>query len=209
MIVKVVAIGFLFVLVQSLRRLANPANGTTGSNEWADLGIQLLVAPVLFYIVVSWRWQWSHLIRSSSKPTGGNSVTSVFAGIGAGAVIGGILFLFLAAFVMWQHPYDFGHNATKTKAVSFLMPAVIVPVVEEVYFRAVLLASLCQSKLSAVWAVILNALFFAIVHHYSVAPFLFAVGLAAGWLFLRFGLVSSVVMHMVYNAMIVLYSNYV
>lgn len=183
--VRLVLVFTLFALLQSLRFF-------TSSDFWFDVAMQGVVAPLLFYFVIGWQlrsdaiWPQSPLAR--------------IQGFLTGIVTGGLFFLLLF-FTIPEKSSD-----VQITGLSILRMAFIVPVVEEIYFRLVLTGSLKQTGLSHAWAIFFSGLFFAFSHEYSVAPFLFPVGLAAGWLFLRFGVIASLSMHVVYNLAILLHA---
>lgn len=154
--------------------------------------MQAVVAPLLFYIVIGWHLKREH-IWPQSRFTG-------IQGILSGIVAGG-LFFFLLFFTASEDVGD-----VQLTGLSIAQTALLVPVVEEIYFRLVLTGALQQAGLARHWTIVLSGLFFALSHDYSVAPFLFPVGLAAGWLFLRFGVIASLSMHVVYNLAILLHA---
>jgi membrane protease YdiL (CAAX protease family) len=181
---RVALIIVLFVLFQSMRLFAS-------SEFWPDAFLQSVAAPVFFSIMIGW-----HPKREQLWP----GFAAWIQGTLIGVVTGSLFFLFL--FLITP-----ANNAeVSISNISILRTACVVPVIEEIYFRLVLTGSLEQSALARHWTILLSGLFFALSHHYSVAPFLFPVGLAAGWLFLRYGVLSSLSMHVVYNLAILLHA---
>jgi membrane protease YdiL (CAAX protease family) len=79
--------------------------------------------------------------------------------------------------------------------------AVGAPVVEEIIYRGMIQQAL-QSRLDDVLAVVLSALFFALIHLQPVEiPGLFVFGLVAGACFMRTGrLGMSIMVHVAFNA---------
>ena len=154
--------------------------------------MQAVVAPLVFYAVLGWQFRASFLWpdRCSAR----------IRGILIGIVTGG-LFFFLLFFTVSEDPGD-----VQITGLSFMRTALLIPIVEEIYFRLVLTGALKQAGLAHQWVIVVSGLFFALAHDYSVAPFLFPVGLAAGWLFLRFGVIASLSMHVVYNLAILLHA---
>ncbi len=174
----------LFAMIQALRLLAMQAG------FWQDALLQVILAPLLFYFFTSWRLRMADL-----WPGHRDGLYGILAGLVAGMALFLILYL--------TTPRT---GSTTLAEPSLVKTALLVPIVEEVYFRLVLTGALKQGGLSSLWTIILNGLFFALAHQYSVAPFLFSVGLAAGWLFLRFGLLASLSMHVIYNLAILLHA---
>jgi len=183
--VRLILIFTLFALLQSLRFF-------TSSDFWLDAAIQAVVAPLLFYIVIGWQLRRQHIWPQSPHAR----IQGILSGIAAG----GIFFLLL----FFTVSEDDGN--VQIAGLSIAHTALLVPVVEEIYFRLVLTGALQQAGLARHWTIVLSGLFFALSHEYSVAPFLFPVGLAAGWLFLRFGVIASLSMHVVYNLAILLHA---
>lgn len=87
------------------------------------------------------------------------------------------------------------------KLALFAVVAVLVPIVEELLFRGLLLRSL-ERRIGSWWAVIVTTSFFAITHFQGLqTPVLFLFGLLAGWLAVRTGrLGASICAHVAFNA---------
>lgn len=172
----------LFALMQSLRRLL-PAD------FWLDAAMQALAAPLLFYAIVGWQLRREYISQS---------IRAVPIGIVAGLLVFSLMQLLVLSLNAQGSEKELRHSAIQI--------VLIIPLIEEIFFRLVLAGALLQAGLAQLWTIVLSGLFFALSHDYSVAPFLFPVGLAAGWLFLRFGVVASLSMHVVYNLAILLHA---
>ena len=183
--VRLVLVFTLFALLQSLRFFTSP-------DFWLDVAMQGVVAPLLFYFVIGWQLR-SDAIWPQTPLAG-------IRGFLTGIVTGGLFFLLLF--------FTFPEKSDDVQITGLSIPrmALIVPVVEEIYFRLVLTGSLKQTGLSQPRAIFFSGLFLALYHEYSGGPLLFPVGLAAGWLFLRFGVIASLSMHVVYNLAILLHA---
>lgn len=172
----------LFALMQSLRRLL-PAD------FWLDAAMQALAAPLLFYAIVGWQLRREYISQS---------IRAVPIGIVAGLLVFSLMQLLVLSLNAQGSEKELRHSAIQI--------VLIIPLIEEIFFRLVLAGALLQAGLAQLWTIVLSGLFFALSHDYSVAPFLFPVGLAAGWLFLRFGVIASLSMHVVYNLAILLHA---
>lgn len=172
----------LFALMQSLRRLL-PAD------FWLDAAMQALAAPLLFYAIVGWQLRREYISQS---------IRAVPIGIVAGLLVFSLMQLLVLSLNAQGSEKELRHSAIQI--------VLIIPLIEEIFFRLVLAGALLQAGLAQLWTIVLSGLFFALSHEYSVAPFLFPVGLAAGWLFLRFGVIASLSMHVVYNLAILLHA---
>lgn len=168
--------------MQSLRRLL-PAD------FWLDAAMQALAAPLLFYAIVGWQLRREYISQS---------IRAVPIGIVAGLLVFSLMQLLVLSLNAQGSEKELRHSAIQI--------VLIIPLIEEIFFRLVLAGALLQAGLAQLWTIVLSGLFFALSHDYSVAPFLFPVGLAAGWLFLRFGVVASLSMHVVYNLAILLHA---
>jgi uncharacterized protein len=84
--------------------------------------------------------------------------------------------------------------------ISVMLVAALVPVYEEIIFRGIILSS-CEKHLSFLWANLIQAVLFALVHEeMSHFFFYFGFGLLAGFLRRRsHGLTSGIVFHSVNN----------
>jgi membrane protease YdiL (CAAX protease family) len=82
--------------------------------------------------------------------------------------------------------------------------ALVVPILEELMFRGPLFAALRHSRVGKYGAVVLTAAAWALIH--MTAPWLFILviffmGLALGWMLLRFGSISvTIAAHCVWNS---------
>lgn len=96
-------------------------------------------------------------------------------------------------------------------AGSILFIVGLTPIAEELYFRYLMQGYLMESmqRVSApAWAVAtlplaFSVLCFAFSHHYFIAPVLLIPGLASGLVFLRWGVLASMVTHSAYNAVLI------
>lgn len=88
--------------------------------------------------------------------------------------------------------------------VSLFLVALLVPVLEEIVFRGVLLSAFAR-HLSPRWANWVQAGLFGLAHaHPVVTPYSFAIGLVTGWMTRRTGsLRPAVLLHVVNNAVAV------
>lgn len=89
-------------------------------------------------------------------------------------------------------------------AITFLLLAVLVPIVEELVFRGLLLGGMSR-HISFGWANLAQALLFAAFHDdLPRFPFYFVMGLLAGWLVKRTGALSpAIVLHAAVNGVAV------
>ena len=126
-------------------------------------------------------------------------------------VLGAIMEMTYASLLLaYQHIASVGHITTDAilsiqrsygVVVTLLVISIMVPVIEEVMFRGIILQSLSR-YISFRWAAVLQASVFASVHESAQAlPYLFVIGLLAAWLVRRTGgLVAPIVLHGVNNA---------
>ncbi|MEK7448482.1 MAG: CPBP family intramembrane glutamic endopeptidase, partial [Planctomycetota bacterium] len=93
---------------------------------------------------------------------------------------------------------------------GFLMIAVIAPVAEEIFFRGFLQGAL-RRRLSFWPAIIISALFFALLHfRFAAGPFLFTFGLLLGYLYEKTqSLIPVITVHLVHNSIISFYTIFV
>lgn len=182
----------IHLLVQALRHWLAPGfPGGGPSTVVPGVIVESLVAWGLLRVALDYapraQWFWSGAART-------------FAGIAAAVGTGMAFFLVLILLdrLVLHLPE---HRVVGT---SFAKQALLVPAIEEVYFRLLLTGALLQRQWKPSAAVVTTAVIFALSHDYFVAPFLFPVGLAAGWLFRRYGLIAAFVMHATYNGLILL-----
>lgn len=182
----------IHVMVQALRQWLAP--GFPGGDPAA------VAMGVILESVVAWgflrlaldysplpQWLW---------PGAARTLSGVALAVGAGMAF--FLVLILLDRLVLHLPEH------RVVAVSFAKQALLVPALEEVYFRLLLTGALLQRQWKPAAAVVTTAVIFALSHDYFVAPFLFPVGLAAGWLFTRYGLLAAFAMHATYNGLILL-----
>lgn len=86
------------------------------------------------------------------------------------------------------------------------LSALITPLLEEIFYRGILIGFLRGQGLRPWFALLLPALCFAAAHPPATFPLLLGIGLVLGVLFWRYGLASAVVAHSTYNAGILLYT---
>jgi membrane protease YdiL (CAAX protease family) len=85
-------------------------------------------------------------------------------------------------------------------AVLILGPVVVAPISEELFFRG-FLQSWLRAKSSALPAMVLSSMFFALVHPMVVWLPIFGVGLLLGWIYERSGrLLEAVAYHAMFNS---------
>ena len=87
--------------------------------------------------------------------------------------------------------------------VLFVISSVIVtPILEEFFYRE-LLGKYLMERMGIQTGLLFQGLFFALMHDISSAPVIFSVGVAAGMMYIKFGLKGSVITHGMYNAAII------
>lgn len=190
----------VFLMIQSSRDIID-SFVSADYKFFIDSLVQLVLPAVSFFLVVGWHPNNLDMVR---RPTlQGKSISfgvgfmfSVVSGIVGGFLLFGLVYLFS------RYIYSPSEPIIDFESVTYLKHGWITPIVEEVYFRLVILSSLVRVGVSVSWSILIGALFFGFSHHYSVALFLVIVGLAAGWLFFKFGLLSSISLHVVYNVAI-------
>ncbi len=83
-------------------------------------------------------------------------------------------------------------NSVQSYSVDSLLSSVIVgPVSEEFFYRGILFLYLC-SKLSVRYSLVISAAVFSMIH---LNPFVFLSGVVLGSIYLRFGLIVSILVH--------------
>lgn len=89
-------------------------------------------------------------------------------------------------------------------AFLFLLLAsgVVTPILEEIFYRGMLLGFLRDAGVPTSGALVFQALLFALAHTGPAVPVMVFVGLVFGILFWRQGLSSAIVAHVVYNSAI-------
>ncbi|MCB1139782.1 MAG: CPBP family intramembrane metalloprotease [Leptospiraceae bacterium] len=95
--------------------------------------------------------------------------------------------------------------------VGVFLIVILTPAAEELYFRYLMQGYLMESlkRVSAsapmirVLPLAFSVLCFAFSHHYFIAPVLLIPGLASGLVFLRWGVLASMVTHSAYNAVLI------
>jgi membrane protease YdiL (CAAX protease family) len=103
--------------------------------------------------------------------------------------------------------------ADKAHGAGVLLLIVVVviaaPIVEEIFYRGLLLRGL-ERRVGSTWAVVGSAAIFAATHFEALQfPALFLFGLVAGWLAVRFDrLGPSIVAHLAFNATAVFFLLY-
>ncbi|MBW7857041.1 MAG: CPBP family intramembrane metalloprotease [Leptonema sp. (in: Bacteria)] len=190
----------VFLMIQSSRDII----ASFSSPEYKffiDSLIQLILPALAFFLVIGWQPNNLDMVRRPSIQ--GKSISfgvgfmfSLVSGVVGGFLLFGLVYLFS------RNVYSPSEPIIDFESVTYLKHGWITPIVEEVYFRLVILSSLARVGVSVGWSILIGALFFGFSHHYSVALFLVIVGLAAGWLFFKFGLLSSISLHVVYNVAI-------
>jgi len=100
-----------------------------------------------------------------------------------------------------------GGASTYGPVLTFLLIAVLAPIVEEVVFRGMLLGGMAR-HISFGWANLLQALLFAIIHNDTPRFFFyFAMGLLAGFLVRRTrSLIPAIALHVINNGFFFLYA---
>lgn len=83
---------------------------------------------------------------------------------------------------------------------------IVTPILEEIFYRAVLLRFLLELKHPPATAIVLQALCFGFSHPLPVVPVLTLIGLLLGVLYWRTGLGSSILAHSGYNLLILFYA---
>jgi membrane protease YdiL (CAAX protease family) len=82
----------------------------------------------------------------------------------------------------------------------FIKSVILVPIVEEVIFRGYILSSFIKIKKYDIWGVLLSAALFSLIHISGEAKLsAFNIGLVSGVIYLRFGLISAIFYHSIYN----------
>ena len=84
---------------------------------------------------------------------------------------------------------------------GYFVVALLAPVTEEVVFRGAVLGYLLKSRRSAIIAVVVSALLFALAHlNPAQMPHAFLIGLLLGWLYLRTGsILPGIIYHWANN----------
>lgn len=124
-----------------------------------------------------------------------------------------LLLLFMLFYNKIREYLPFLYGKPPTESISAL-PVLLVlsqigitPLLEEIFYRSYLCRFLCERTGFKI-GLFLQAIFFAMVHDYFVAPVILAVGLVSGMMYLRHGLAGSVLTHGFYNAGILILINF-
>ena len=139
--------------------------------------------------------------------------TAIFAGSFLGIVLFFSLLLFTNLSSGEKEPISFHYNDGKLQneirnrsnapALFVGVSGVITPILEEIYYRGLLLSFL-QGATAPYIAIFIQAAFFAISHPPAIFGFMFYVGSILGILCWRYGVVSSILAHTIYNSLILL-----
>ncbi|MBL8022089.1 MAG: CPBP family intramembrane metalloprotease [Leptospirales bacterium] len=128
----------------------------------------------------------------------GRRLESAIAAVGAG--LG--LYLLLQAFLRFTGLFS-GSERPIAKGLTILVSGLLTPMAEELLYRAGLFRFL-RSTMPTAFALIVSSFCFAIVHPIVSAPFILVCGLTFGVLYWRYGLMASILAHVVYNLLILL-----
>lgn len=138
----------------------------------------------------------------------GRGILAGLAAVAVAAALGFILdniFRFLQIDLPEQRSLSYLRNSSQIVfAFVAIVAGLCAPFVEEVYFRGWWLDTL-KRRLGSRSAILLTAAVFALLHiEPSVLPGLFAAGIIFGIAAMRWGVVSAIVAHMVFNAVTIL-----
>lgn len=134
-----------------------------------------------------------------AKPiTEGRHAESAAVAVGAGLGLYALLQAFLRLTGLLtgsEHPIVNG--------LTILVSGLLTPMVEELLYRAGLFQFL-RGTMPTPFALIVSSFCFAIVHPIVSAPFILVCALIFGVLYWRYGLMASILAHVVYNLLILL-----
>ena len=91
---------------------------------------------------------------------------------------------------------------------SFFVVVMVVPLIEEILFRGILIHVFCEKKISNVWNVLCNGFFFGLMHMSTLSAVVPLTCFGCMLAYLRLhshSIVPSLVLHMLNNAVVVIY----
>ena len=90
--------------------------------------------------------------------------------------------------------------------IFFLLKVILlVPILEEVFFRGVVLRIFLNKNASIILSIIISSLLFALIHfnplsiNYITILTAFSFGIIAGIVYIRYGLLYAIIFHMLHN----------
>ncbi|MCE9596876.1 MAG: CPBP family intramembrane metalloprotease [Spirochaetia bacterium] len=135
-------------------------------------------------------------------PTNNRPGESILAALLAALCLYGVLRAFLML-VGAANTIERPGSSGAALPFALLISGLLTPAAEELLYRAGLFQFLSRS-ISRSMALILSTFCFAIVHPIASAPFMVLCGLVFGVLYWRYGLIPSILAHVVYNLLILL-----
>lgn len=177
------------------------AYGVVGLITWAIMSSFLANRGVTGAMI--WRWE-----RGGNTP---NAITSYAGALLIGAVLAGFAMLYMAGLRVFPPTVEFMRSvdamASADRGLIYMTLIVAVgmaPLAEEFLFRGLLFRALDREK-GGIAALLWSSAYFAIYHPpVSWLP-VFLVGVGCAWLYKKSGrLGPSVLLHMTYNAIVIL-----
>ena len=133
-----------------------------------------------------------------------NFIKMVFYAVISAAVLAAymILFDFFIMSGFQKHQTEEKLFKQTSFLILFLASSIIMTPVLEEYFYRELLGKFLIEKTGPEAGIFLQALLFSMAHAFQSIPVIFAVGIAAGVMYFKFGLKGSVLTHALYNSII-------
>ena len=100
------------------------------------------------------------------------------------------------------------NNEIELWLFSFFIVVMVVPLIEEILFRGILIHVFCEKKISNVWNVLCNGFFFGLMHMSTLSAVVPLTCFGCMLAYLRLhshSIVPSLVLHMLNNAVVVIY----
>ena len=216
-----------FLLFQSLFALLGAELGRAGlQSALLERGLYALVFGAMAYAWFAWFLPRvfeleAGLWRPEGEPAGRLLWgPAPVRGLAWGVAVGLVLLAAMPVYHHWIRPgFDTGTTTAPSDlaralttpaglARALLLTGLVTPLLEEFFYRVILVGFCLRQNLTPLFSVSLGALIFAAVHPPEVRPLLLVIGLGLGVLFWRCGPGSAVLAHSIYNAGVLLYTSF-